>query len=123
MNIEQDVVGMRLEMMCQRRDYFKKMIGDWMMISAGDFVMLYEDFLVTTGNEIIYDDPGDHYGCARIIIIINIANGDSEEYTIMSQRGTGYAKVSPIVICKANGMTIEVDISQKSDNDTASAPA
>lgn len=121
MNIEQEMGGKRFEMMRERRDYFKKMIGDWMMISAGDFVMLYEDFLVTTGNEIIYDDPGDHYGNARIII--NLANGDSEEYTITSQRGTGYARVSPIVICKANGITTEVDISQKSDNDTASAPA
>lgn len=121
MNIEHGMDQKRLEMMCERRDYFKKMIDDWMMISAGDFVMMYEDFLITMGNEIIYDDPGDHYGNARIII--NLANGDSEEYTIMSQRGTGYARVSPIVISKANGMTIEVDISQKSDNDTASAPA
>lgn len=111
----------RLEMIHERRDYFKKMIDDWMMIAAGDFVMIYEAFLVIMGNEIVYKDPGDHYGTARIII--NLANGDSEEYTIMSQRGTGYARVSPIVICKANGITTEVDISQKSDNDTSSTPA
>lgn len=121
MNIERNMDEKRLEMIRERRDYFKKMIDDWMMISAGDFVMIYEDFLVTTGNEIIYNDPGDHYGNARIII--NLANGDSEEYTITSQRGTGYARVSPIVICKANGITTEVDISQKSDNDTSSTPA
>lgn len=121
MNIERNMDEKRLEMIRERRDYFKKMIDDWMMISAGDFVMIYEDFLVTTGNEIIYNDPGDHYGNARIII--NLANGDSEEYTITSQRGTGYARVSPIVICKTNGITTEVDISQKSDNDTSSTPA
>ena len=121
MNIEQDIDEKRLEMMRNRRDYFKDLINGWMMISAGDFVMIYEDFLLTTGNEIIYDDPGDHFGNARIII--NLANGDSEEYTIMSQRGTGYAKVSPIVICKANGISAEVDTTQKSDNDIASTPA
>lgn len=121
MNIEQHIDEKRREMICERRDYFKKMIDDWMMIAAGDFVMIYEDFLVTMGNEIIYDDPGDHYGKAKIII--NMANGDSEEYTITSQRGTGYAKVSPIVICKANEITTEIDISQKSDNDTVSTPA
>lgn len=111
----------RLEMIRERRDYFKKMIDDWMMIAAGDFVMIYEDFLVTMGNEIVYNDPGDHYGTARIII--NLANGESEEYTIMSERGTGYARVSPIVISKTNGIITEVDISQITDNDTASAPA
>ena len=121
MNIEQDIDRTSLEMMRERHDYFKKMFDDWMMISAGDFVMIYEDFLITTGNEFIYDDPGDHFGNARIII--NLANGDSEEYTIMSKRGTGYAKVSPIVVCKANGITTEIDITQKSDNDTASTPA
>lgn len=121
MNIEQHIDGKRFEMMRERYAYFKKLIDDWMMIAAGDFVMIYEDFLVTMGNEIVYNDPGDHYGTARINI--NLANGDSEEYTITSQRGTGYARVSSIVICKANGITTEVDISQKSDNDTASTPA
>lgn len=121
MNIEHSMDQKLLEMMRERRDYFKKMIDDWMMISAGDFVMLYEDFLVTMGNKIVYEDSGDHFGNARIII--NLANGDSEEYTIKSQRGTGYAKVSPIVVCKTNGITTEVDISQITDNDTASTPA
>lgn len=50
MNIEQDIDRTSLEMMRERHDYFKKMIDDWMMISAGDFVMIYEDFLITTGN-------------------------------------------------------------------------
>lgn len=121
MNIERNMIEKRLEMMRERHDYFKKKIDDWMMISAGEFVTLYEDILVIMGNEIVYDDPGDHYGTVQIII--NLANGDSEEYTITSQRGTGYARVSPIVICKANGITTEVDISQKSDNDTSSTPA
>lgn len=121
MNIERNMAEKRLEMIRERRDYFQKMIDDWMMISAGDFVMLYEDFLITTGNDIVYDDPGDHFGNARIII--NLANGDSEEYTIISRRGTGYARVSPTVICKANGITTEVDLTQKSDNDTTSTSA
>ncbi len=108
MNIERDM-DKKLEMMRERRDYFKKLIDDWMMISAGDFVMIYEDFLVVMGNEIIYDDPGDHYGDAKIII--HQINGSSEKYTIISKRGTGYATVSPTVICKTNGISTEVQLS------------
>lgn len=35
MNIEHSMDQKLLEMMRERRDYFKKMIDEWMMISAG----------------------------------------------------------------------------------------
>lgn len=108
----------RIEMIRERCDTFQKWIEDWMMPAAGDFYIMYKDHLEEMGNEIIYDNPGDCYGDAKIII--HMAHGDSEEYTIISKRGTGYAKVSPIVRCKTNGETTVVDISEQTDYDSTS---
>lgn len=109
----------RIEMMRNRCETFKKWIEDWMLPATGDFYILYKDHLETMGNEICYKNPGDSYGNATVII--HTANGNTEEYTIISKRGTGYAKVSPIVRCKTNGETIIVDISEQSDYDSTSS--
>lgn len=96
--------------MRERCDTFQKWIEDWMLPAAGDFYIMYKDHLEEMGNEIIFDNPGDGYGDAKIII--HMVHGDSEEYTITSKRGTGYAKVCSIVRCKTNGVITEVDVSK-----------
>lgn len=100
----------RIEMMRERCASFKNWIEDWMLPASGDFYIMYKDHLEKMGNEIIYDNPGDGYGDAKIII--HMSHGDSEEYTITSKRGTGYAKVNPIVRCKTDGVITEVEISE-----------
>lgn len=108
----------RIEMIRERCDTFQKWIDDWMLPATGDFYIMYKDHLETMGNEICYKNPGDGYGNATVII--HTDHGNTEEYTIISKRGTGYAKVSPIVRCKTNGETTVVDISEQTDYDSTS---
>ena len=108
MNIEQDMDEKGLEMMREHHDSSKKMIDSWGLPSAGDFYHMFQSFLERMGNEIHYSNPGDDYG--DVNIIIHMPNGDTEEYSITSQPGTGYAKVSPFVVCKTDGVITKIDI-------------
>lgn len=105
--------------MRKRHNYFKKLIDDQGLPAAGDFYLMYHDFFEVMGNEIRYDNLLGGYGDAKIIV--HLLDGDTEEYSIISKRGTGYAKVSPIVRCKTNGETIVVDISERTDYDSISS--
>ncbi|WP_290452609.1 hypothetical protein [uncultured Muribaculum sp.] len=106
----------RIEMMRERHDSFKKLIEGWGLPSAGDFYHMFQGFLKRMGNEIHYSNSGDGYG--DVNIIIHMPNGDTEEYSITSKRGTGYAKVSPVVVCTINGISTEIDIFGKNDETT-----
>lgn len=100
----------QLEMMRRRHNYFKKLIDDQGLPASGDFYLMYHDFFEIMGNEICYDNPLGGYGDAKIIV--HLLDGNTEEYIVNSRFATGYAKVSPIVVCKRNGVSTEVDISQ-----------